>query len=99
MEDFDWPGNIRELYNFLDRYSAFGEAALDSLGEAGRVGLVLPDLHDGLTLEDATLQLEERMIRQALEKCHWRRGEAAACLGLNLRTLQRKMKRLKMNEH
>lgn len=96
MEHYGWPGNIRELYNFLDRYAAFGEAALDSLGEAGRVGLVLPDFHDGLTLEDATLQLEERLIRQALEKCRWRRGEAAACLGLNLRTLQRKMKRLKM---
>ena len=96
MEHYGWPGNIRELYNFLDRYAAFGEAALDSLGEAGRAGLVLPDFHDGLTLEDATLQLEERLIRQALEKCRWRRGEAAACLGLNRRTLQRKMKRLKM---
>lgn len=98
MEHYNWPGNIRELHNFLDRYAAFGEAALDSLGEAGRAGLVLPDFRDGLTLEDATLQLEERMIRQALEKCRWRRGDAAAVLGLNLRTLQRKMKRLKMNE-
>lgn len=98
MEHYNWPGNIRELHNFLDRYAAFGEAALDSLGEAGRAGLVLPDFRDGLTLEDATLQLEERMIRQALEKCRWRRGDAAAALGLNLRTLQRKMKRLKMNE-
>ena len=33
-----------------------------------------------------------------LEKCRWKRGEAAAALGLNLRTLQRKMKRLGMNE-
>ena len=98
MEHYGWPGNIRELYNFLDRYAAFGEAALDSPGEAGRAGLVLPDFHDGLTLEDATLQMEERMIRQALEKCRWKRGEAAAALGLNLRTLQRKMKRLGMNE-
>lgn len=98
MEHYEWPGNIRELYNFLDRYAAFGEAALDSLGGAGRAGIVLPEFHDGLTLEDASLQLEESMIRQALEKCHWRRGETAACLGLNLRTLQRKMKRLGMNE-
>ena len=97
MEHYSWPGNVRELYNFLDRYAAFGEAALDSLGEAGRAGLVLPDCHEGLTLEEATLQMEERLIRQALEKRRWRRGEAAAALGLNLRTLQRKMKRLGMN--
>ena len=97
LKQYSWPGNVRELYNFLDRYAAFGEAALDSLGEAGRAGLVLPDCHEGLTLEEATLQMEERLIRQALEKCRWRRGEAAAALGLNLRTLQRKMKRLGMN--
>ena len=36
------------------------------------------------------------MIRQALERCRWRRGDAAEALGLNLRTLQRKMKRLGM---
>ena len=47
-------------------------------------------------LETATLQLEERLIRQALERCRWRRGDAAEALGLNLRTLQRKMKRLGM---
>lgn len=99
MEHYDWPGNVRELYNFLDRYTAFGDAALASLGDAGKTDLLLPAIpHEGLTLENATLQLEERMIRQALERCHWRRGDAAESLGLNLRTFQRKMKRLGMNE-
>ncbi len=99
MEHYDWPGNVRELHNFLDRYTAFGEAALESLGEAGKPEALFPVLpHEGLTLEKATLQLEERMIRQALERCRWRRGDAANALGLNLRTFQRKMKRLGMNE-
>ena len=98
MEHYDWPGNVRELHNFLDRYTAFGDVALESLGDAGKSDLLFPDLsHEGLTLENATLQLEERMIRQALERCRWRRGDAAEALGLNLRTLQRKMKRLGMN--
>lgn len=97
LEHYDWPGNVRELHNFLDLYTAFGDVALESLGEAGKTDLLFPTLsHEGLTLENATLQLEERMIRQALERCRWRRGEAAEALGLNLRTLQRKMKRLDM---
>lgn len=50
-----------------------------------------------LTLEKATQELEARMIRKALEQCRWRRGEAAVVLGLNLRTLQRKMKRLEFS--
>ena len=97
MEHYDWPGNVRELHNFLDRYTAFGDVALESLGDAGKTELLFPALHhEGLTLETATLQLEERLIRQALERCRWRRGVAAEALGLNLRTLQRKMKRLGM---
>lgn len=96
MERYSWPGNIRELYNFLDRYSAFGEAALDSLGEAARIteSLIPQEGAEGVTLEEATLQLEEKLIRKTLESCRWHRGEAAERLGVNLRTLQRKMKRL-----
>ncbi len=96
MERYPWPGNIRELYNFLDRYAVFGEAALDSLGEAAKItsSLMPQDEVEGLTLEEATLQLEERLIRKTLELCHWNRGETAERLGVNLRTLQRKMKRL-----
>ena len=66
MEHYDWPGNVRELHNFLDRYTAFGDVALESLGDAGKTELLFPALHhEGLTLETATLQLEERLIRQA----------------------------------
>ena len=97
LRQYSWPGNVRELHNFLDRYTAFGDVALESLGDAGKTELLFPALHhEGLTLETATLQLEERLIRQALERCRWRRGDAAEALGLNLRTLQRKMKRLGM---
>lgn len=98
MEHYDWPGNVRELHNFLDRYAAFGDAALDSLGDAGKINAFFPPPQAGASLEAATLRLEESMIRQALEQTRWRRGEAAALLGLNLRTLQRKMKRLGMQD-
>ena len=93
VEQYDWPGNVRELHNFLDRYLAFGDEALMSLGDAGRADLLL-NTPQGISLEQAVLQLEERMIRQALERCRWHRGKVAEELGLNLRTLQRKMRRM-----
>lgn len=96
MEHYDWPGNVRELHNFLDRYGTFGDEALQGMGEAGKINLLLSTQYSGFTLESAVLQLEQHLIGQALESCHWRRAEAAACLGINLRTLQRKMKRLGM---
>ncbi|MBP3730447.1 MAG: sigma 54-interacting transcriptional regulator [Mailhella sp.] len=94
MERYNWPGNVRELHNFLDRFAAFGEASLDTLGEAARtpIAMLLPDLKEGVTLEEAVSKLEEKLILQALEACRWHRGEAASRLGLNLRTMQRKMK-------
>lgn len=96
IEHYDWPGNVRELHNFLDRYATFGDSALQGLGEAGKINLLLSSLQEGLSLDNAVLQLEEHLIRQALDQCHWRRAETAAQLGINLRTLQRKMKRLGM---
>lgn len=93
LEKYSWPGNVRELHNFLARYATFGEAALEGLGDLAETALLAP-APEGLSLEEATLQLEDRMIRHALERCRWRRKDAAVYLGLNLRTLQRKMKRL-----
>ena len=91
MSRHDWPGNVRELHNFLDRYAAFGESAADFLGAADAPP---PPLPEGRSLAEAVRQCEHAMITQALEKCRWRRGRAAEALGLNLRTLQRKMKSL-----
>lgn len=34
MVRYDWPGNIRELYNFLERYYAFGDSAVETLDNA-----------------------------------------------------------------
>lgn len=91
MSHYDWPGNVRELHNFLDRYATFGASVAEQLGNGE---IEMPPVDSGLTLEDATRQLEHSMILGALEKCRWHRGKAAAMLGLNLRTLQRKMKSL-----
>ena len=96
MTHYDWPGNIRELHNFLDRYATFGESAVDSITSKEML-LDLP-LVEGLTLAKATEKLEHTLILRALEKCHWHRNKTAQHLGLTLRTLQRKMKALNITE-
>ncbi|MBO4296482.1 MAG: sigma 54-interacting transcriptional regulator [Desulfovibrio sp.] len=91
MMHYDWPGNVRELHNFLDRYATFGQPAADFLKDKESV---LPPLEGVATLAEAVGLVERKMILQALEKSRWHRGKAAQALGLNLRTLQRKMKNL-----
>ena len=96
---YPWPGNIRELQNFIQR------AVILSPGKVLRVPLVelqeprsegnnnLPDQARTVTLRE----LEREYILQTLKLTRWRiggGGGAAALLGLNRTTLQSKMQRL-----
>ncbi|OLN28279.1 sigma54 specific transcriptional regulator, Fis family [Desulfovibrio sp. DV] len=95
MEQYDWPGNIRELHNVLDRYLTFGEVSFPELDMAGEALAPQADelaACEGLTLKEALDKVEQAMIVKTLERNRWRRGETARELGLTLRTLQRKMK-------
>ena len=91
MSHYDWPGNVRELHNFLDRYAIFGQNAVEFLGTTENCVSTIPE---GQSLADAVCKMEQAIIVKTLEKCRWHRGHTATALGLNLRTLQRKMKSL-----
>lgn len=74
-----WPGNIRELRNFIERALIFGRFPLDMLGTA------VP------AYEIATLEETERYaILHALEACDGNRSEAARKLGVSRKTIERK---------
>ncbi len=90
LREAPWRGNVRELRNVLER------AAILSNGET----IDVPELHieSAKTQESAqgpeTLQdLERRAIEQALARADGSRKEAAAQLGIGLRTLYDKLKR------
>ncbi|HOM30180.1 MAG TPA: sigma 54-interacting transcriptional regulator [Deltaproteobacteria bacterium] len=92
---YDWPGNIRELANVIER--AF------ILCEKGSIGVAhLPEEITARSLQHAaqpglksTAQmLEAQAIRRALERCANNRLAAARELGIHKSTLFRKMKRL-----
>lgn len=89
MEHHSWPGNIRELRNFMERFFTFGNVALEDL-ESGQMDFSLPDADIGL--EKAVGMFEYKLILQAMERCRWKQAAAAKLLGLNLRTFQRKLK-------
>ncbi len=93
--DYDWPGNIRELQNLIER------AVILSPGPVLRVPL--RDLHHrtitvSQTRQYQTLEETERShILQTLKQTRWVLGGpngAAARLGINRSTLQFRMKKL-----
>ena len=91
---YDWPGNIRELANILERSVIVSRGSTLELGDwlapAARPAAPSPETR---TLEDA----ERAHILEALEKTKWRvsgPSGAAVRLGLKPTTLESRMKKL-----
>jgi DNA-binding NtrC family response regulator len=92
---YPWPGNVRELENFMERsvimYAGEPDIPFD------------PPPQEGLPAEEVLLdaarregwsiaRLERQYILDVLEQTGGHRGRAAAVLGIDRRTLYRKLK-------
>jgi len=92
--DHGWPGNIRELGNAIARAVALTEYSHitpDDLPATVKTEASTPQSEDGelLSLE----ALERLHIERVLGRCGWKRAEAASILGIDRRTLYRKIRR------
>ena len=89
LHDHDWPGNVRELENTMHRYFTLNQ--FDLLQSSGKTRRPSPVL-GSRDLKAALDAYEKDLIRAALEHSRWHRGRAAEQLGINRRTLFKKMK-------
>jgi len=96
LMDYDYPGNVRELENIVERCVVLeaGEKIISvktlppSLLQKSVNTLTtnLPD--EGLDLEEVVANLETDLISQALNKCHGNKTNAAKLLGLSFRSFR-----------
>jgi len=85
--EYSWPGNIRELANAIERVVVMQTA--DTL-ESSHFSL---DPAEPALLPLATLaEVEKEHILDTLSRCNHNRTQAAAALGINIRTLRNKLR-------
>ena len=89
LQEYPWPGNIRELQNVVERAAILCQA--DRI-EPAHLNLSAPS-HIAAADEPRTLRdLEREAILAALAACGGNRREAAKQLGIGLRTLYARLK-------
>jgi DNA-binding NtrC family response regulator len=97
---YPWPGNVRELEHEVQRLVSAcpPDFAIDSTMLPARL-LATPPLTEAepgrsLRLDRHVLDLERRLIRQALERAGGSQRKAAVLLGISRNALARKRRRL-----
>lgn len=103
LRSFYWPGNVRQLRNFLIRASVQGRGKID----ANILKALLVEESESLSSqaskdpatemnEGSLAEIERRAIVDRLRRCHGNRKQAARELGIAKSTLHEKLRRWKL---
>ena len=99
LREYNFPGNVRELENILERAITLCDGKVISASDlqlrpSAPVQYSATSAPENAGLGDHIEEIEKRAIREALEKARYNKTRAAELLGMSFRSLRYRIKKL-----
>ena len=95
---YDWPGNVRQLENIIERAFALGEGDIICTKD---LPAEIRNIDNQLSISNINLNLvenEKMLMLRALRQTNGNKAEAAKLLGINITTVYRKMEKYRISD-
>jgi DNA-binding NtrC family response regulator len=90
---YEWPGNIRELRNLVERLLILHEGDEVQTSELpAELGVSRPAPPPADTALVPLQEMERRYVEHVLNATHWNKAQAARVLEVDIKTLNKKIR-------
>ena len=97
LENYHFPGNVRELENILERAITLCSDNIIDSGDIQLSNSPPVEINESGPLDSMLDNIEKQKIIEALEKTRWNKTAAAKLLGISFRALRYRLEKLGLN--